>query len=136
MTNSLPGRRGRAPRTDPEWAREMQRRLTALEQSTTVRVGSWVLNGTEDGHLTATTTGRSAVLTGITDISQIATLVTKLNDLEKEVATKADKVPGWPLAGAVRVGPWVLSAEEDGTLVATAGGRRVVLAELPGTDET
>lgn len=83
MANSLPGRRGRAPRTDPEWAREIQRRLAALEQSTTLRIGDWVLSGTDDGHLTAhTAEGRSAVLTGITDISQINTLASKVNELE------------------------------------------------------
>jgi hypothetical protein len=83
MANSLPGRRGRAPRTDPEWAREIQRRLAALEQATTLRIGPWVLTGTEDGHLTAhAAEGRSAVLTGITDISQIDTLAAKVNELE------------------------------------------------------
>jgi hypothetical protein len=83
MANSLPGRRGRAPRTDPEWAREVQRRLAALEQATTVRIGPWVLSGTEDGHLTAhAAEGRHAVLTGITDISQIDTLTSKVNELE------------------------------------------------------
>jgi hypothetical protein len=83
MPNSLPGRRGRAPRTDPEWAREIQRRLVALEQATTLRIGPWVLSGTEDGHLTAhAAEGRHAVLTGITDISQIDTLTAKVNELE------------------------------------------------------
>jgi hypothetical protein len=61
MRNSLPGRRGRAPRTDAEWAREIQRRLGALESSTTVRIGPWVLSA-QDGKLVATTEGQRLVL--------------------------------------------------------------------------
>lgn len=83
MANSLSGRHGRAPRTDPEWAREVQQRLAALEQSSTVRIGNWVLNSTEDGHLTATApSGRSAILTGIADVSQIENLTAKVASLE------------------------------------------------------
>ena len=82
MANSLPGRRGRAPRTDPEWAREMQRRLAALEQSNTMRVGDWVLNSTVDGHLTATAPGgRTAILTGITNLDQVDALSAKVSSL-------------------------------------------------------
>jgi len=82
MATSLPGRRGRAPRTDPEWAREMQRRLAALEQSTTLRIGDWVLSGTKDGHLTAhTAEGRSAIITGITDQGQVDALTAKVSSL-------------------------------------------------------
>ena len=54
MSNTMPSRRGRPPRTDPEWAREMQRRVEALESSTTVRIGQWVLS-VKDGDLIAST---------------------------------------------------------------------------------
>ena len=54
MTDNTPGRRGRPPRTDPEWARDIQRRVEALEDSTSVRIGDWVLN-VKDGNLVAST---------------------------------------------------------------------------------
>ena len=54
MTDNPPGRRGRPPRTDPEWARDIQRRVEALEDSTSVRIGDWVLN-VKDGNLVAST---------------------------------------------------------------------------------
>ena len=54
MTDNTAGRRGRAPRTDAEWARDIQRRVEDLENATTVRVGSWVLN-VQDGDLVAST---------------------------------------------------------------------------------
>ena len=54
MTDNTPGRRGRPPRTDPEWARDLQRRVEALEDSTSVRIGNWVLN-VKDGNLVAST---------------------------------------------------------------------------------
>jgi hypothetical protein len=54
MTDNTPGRRGRPPRTDPEWARDLQRRVEALEDSTSVRIGDWVLN-VKDGNLVAST---------------------------------------------------------------------------------
>lgn len=66
MTN-MPARRGRAPRTDAEWAREMQRRIASLESATTVRIGAWVLSVGEDGQLVATAAGRKVVLTGLPD---------------------------------------------------------------------
>jgi len=54
MTDNTPGRRGRPPRNDPEWARDIQRRVEALEDSTSVRIGDWVLN-VRDGNLVAST---------------------------------------------------------------------------------
>ncbi len=63
MTN-LPGRQGRAPRTDAEWARELQRRVAALEQSTTVRIGSWVLSS-QGGNLIASSSGKRLVLSDL-----------------------------------------------------------------------
>jgi hypothetical protein len=57
-------RRGRAPRTDPEWAREIQRRIDSLESSTTVRIGPWVLSA-QDGQLVATAAGQRVVLSEI-----------------------------------------------------------------------
>jgi hypothetical protein len=54
MTDNTAGRRGRPPRTDPEWARDIQRRVEALEDSVSVRIGDWVLN-VRDGDLVATT---------------------------------------------------------------------------------
>jgi uncharacterized protein YukE len=60
----------------------MQRRLAALEQSTTLRIGDWVLSGTDDGHLTAhTAEGRSAIITGITDQGQVDALTAKVSSL-------------------------------------------------------
>lgn len=54
MTDNTAGRRGRPPRTDPEWARDIQRRVEALEDSVSVRIGDWVLN-VKDGNLVAST---------------------------------------------------------------------------------
>lgn len=62
MTDNTAGRRGRPPRTDPEWARDIQRRVEALEDSVSVRIGDWVLN-VKNGDLIATTmSGVSVVL--------------------------------------------------------------------------
>lgn len=63
----MPARRGRAPRTDAEWAREMQRRIASLESATSVRIGPWVLSVGEDGQLIATTAGKKVVLTELPD---------------------------------------------------------------------
>ena len=54
MTDNTPGRRGRPPRNDPEWARDIQRRVEELENSTSVRIGNWVLN-VRNGNLVAST---------------------------------------------------------------------------------
>lgn len=54
MTDNTAGRRGRPPRNDPEWARDIQRRVEELENSTSVRIGNWVLN-VKDGNLVAST---------------------------------------------------------------------------------
>lgn len=64
MSNT-PARRGRAPRTDAEWAREMQRRIAALESAVSVRIGPWVLSVAEDGNLIATSEGRKIVLSDL-----------------------------------------------------------------------
>jgi hypothetical protein len=61
LTDNTAGRRGRPPRTDPEWARDIQRRIEALEDSTSVRIGDWVLN-VVNGNLIATTRGTVVVL--------------------------------------------------------------------------
>ena len=61
MTDNTIGRRGRPPRTDPEWARDIQRRIEALEDSVSVRVGPWVLN-VKDGDLIATSPGTEPVV--------------------------------------------------------------------------
>lgn len=61
MTDNTAGRRGRPPRTDAEWARDIQRRLEALEDSTSVRIGDWVLN-VVNGDLIATRPGTRVVL--------------------------------------------------------------------------
>lgn len=68
MSNT-PARRGRAPRTDPEWAREMQRRISALESAVSVRIGPWVLSVAEDGHLIATRDGQKVVLSDLPNTS-------------------------------------------------------------------
>lgn len=39
------------PTTDAEWARDVERRLAALERSQTVRVGAWSLSEDRDGRL-------------------------------------------------------------------------------------
>lgn len=61
MTNTMPSRRGRPPRTDAEWAREIQRRLEVLESATTVRIGEWVLS-IKDGNLIASTASGTQVV--------------------------------------------------------------------------
>lgn len=71
MTTIVPGRRGKPPRTDAEWAREIQRRLEALESATTLRIGAWVLSVNSAGDLIASTAGSTVILaatpqTGIT----------------------------------------------------------------------
>lgn len=63
MTNTMPSRRGRPPRTDAEWAREIQRRLEVLESATTVRIGQWVLS-VKDGDLIASTASGTQVVIG------------------------------------------------------------------------
>jgi len=55
MTDNTAGRRGRPPRTDPEWARDIQRRVEALEGSRNVRIGDWVLSMNKDGALVVST---------------------------------------------------------------------------------
>jgi hypothetical protein len=55
MTDNTPGRRGRPPRNDPEWARDIQRRVEELEGSRSVRIGDWVLNQNRNGDLIAST---------------------------------------------------------------------------------
>lgn len=71
MTDNTAGRRGRPPRTDVEWARDIQRRLEALEDSTSVRIGDWVLN-VKDGDLIATTIGTTVVLGKATGRAAVA----------------------------------------------------------------
>jgi len=65
MTDNTVGRRGRPPRTDMEWARDIQRRVEALEDSVSVRIGPWVLN-VKDGDLIASTPGTTVVLASAT----------------------------------------------------------------------
>lgn len=76
MTAIMPGRRGKPPRTDAEWAREVQRRLEALESATTLRIGVWVLSVNSAGDLIASTAGGTVILaatpqTGITTRSAL-----------------------------------------------------------------
>lgn len=52
---------GRAPRDDSEWARDVERRLRALERKQTVRIGNWVLSE-RAGELVATAPGREPVV--------------------------------------------------------------------------
>lgn len=52
---------GRAPRNDPEWARDISQRLRRLEQSTAVRVGQWSLTE-RAGQLIASKPGEVAAL--------------------------------------------------------------------------
>ena len=86
---------GRRPRTDAEWAREIQARIAALEASGSIRVGDWVLNN-KDGHLIATAPGSKVVLsdpalsalgeggTAIADLSQsnLIDLIQQLTGLD------------------------------------------------------
>lgn len=39
--------------TDAEWARDVERRLQALERATSLRVGQWTITGQGDGSLVA-----------------------------------------------------------------------------------
>jgi hypothetical protein len=48
-----------------EWARDIQRRVEALEDSVSVRIGPWVLN-VKDGDLIASTPGTTVVLASAT----------------------------------------------------------------------
>ena len=59
----MPSKRGRPPRTDAEWAREIQRRLEVLESATTVRIGQWVLS-VSNGDLIASTASGTQVIIG------------------------------------------------------------------------
>ncbi len=58
---TLHSQRGRAPRTDAEWARDIQRRIEALESATTLRIGAWVLS-VVNGHLVASRPGTAPVV--------------------------------------------------------------------------
>ena len=51
-------------RTDAEWAREVARRLDALERPVVARVGAWTLSETTNGGLIAVNsrTGRRVVV--------------------------------------------------------------------------
>ena len=71
MTDNTAGRRGKSPRTDAEWARDIQRRVEQLEDSTSVRIGDWVLN-VVNGDLVATTTGTRVVLGAATATASVA----------------------------------------------------------------
>lgn len=53
------------PRNDQELIREFDRRITALERPTVLRVGPWTLTADDNGNLTATNTatGQSGVVT-------------------------------------------------------------------------
>ena len=46
--------------SDAEWAREVQRRLDALDRPQSIRIGDWVI-AARDGELVATAPGRDAV---------------------------------------------------------------------------
>lgn len=52
----------RPPANDAEWARAAEKRLTALENSGSVRVGAWVLSESDDGHLIASHSGGGAIV--------------------------------------------------------------------------
>lgn len=51
---------GKMPRTDAQWARDVEQRLGALESATTVRVGNWVMTS-QDGNLQATAPGKGTL---------------------------------------------------------------------------
>ena len=72
MTDNTAGRRGRPPRTDPEWARDIQRRIEALEDSVSVRIGGWVLN-VKDGNLVASTVSGVTVVLAESPTTTIVT---------------------------------------------------------------
>lgn len=51
---------GKPPRTDAQWARDVEQRLNALESASTVRVGNWVLTS-QNGNLQATAPGKGTL---------------------------------------------------------------------------
>lgn len=51
---------GKSPRTDAQWARDVEQRLKQLEQKTTVRVGEWTLTS-RDGNLQASAPGKGTL---------------------------------------------------------------------------
>lgn len=67
---------GKAPRTDAEWAREVERRFKALENPTTIRLGEWVIQ-VVDGELVATAPGRSVALTAALAVDSTTSGVTR-----------------------------------------------------------
>lgn len=67
---------GKPPDTGAQHIRDLERRLTALEQKTTVRVGRWVLREGPDGELLATTQGGRTLA-----LSQPTTIVEQTLDV-------------------------------------------------------
>lgn len=52
---------GRRPRTDPEWARDVQQQMKELRNRNTLRLGEWVLSE-RGGEIVATKPGRAPVV--------------------------------------------------------------------------
>ncbi|AER47678.1 minor tail protein [Mycobacterium phage Dori] len=104
-------RLGRAPRSEAEWAREIDRRLKKVERSQTTRVGNWVLSE-QDGRPVLTRPGESmevgaAAEPEVVDLSQRGTTVTDLSDIatavgypdvDPEAPPSLDDVRQWVLA--------------------------------------
>lgn len=76
---------GRAPRSDAEWARDTNRRLDALENPDTARVGEWVISST-GGQLIATKQGDQVII-GNSEVS-----ATEFTDAIRGVHRDVEKV--------------------------------------------
>ncbi|UJE15682.1 minor tail protein [Gordonia phage Ligma] len=63
---------GKAPTTDAEWAREVSKRLAQLENSTTVRIGPWVISSGADGALRATSPSQTLDLGTVSGVDEEA----------------------------------------------------------------
>lgn len=78
---------GRAPRTDAEWARELTRRVTNLENPDTSRIGEWVLSS-KDGDLVATKQGQQIKI-GVPEVSATE-FTTALRGVHREAEKAQD----------------------------------------------
>ncbi|QFP94647.1 minor tail protein [Mycobacterium phage LilMcDreamy] len=106
---------GRAPRSDDEWATEINDRLRRLENPRTLRVGPWtILNDPLSGNLKAMRPGQTVVIdeTGATDVAPVSVdLAGKLagyvtSDQLTQAIDGIDTGGGWPGLGEVAKSIW------------------------------
>lgn len=104
-------RLGRSPRSEAEWAREIERRTTALERAQTARIGPWVLSA-HDGRPVLTRPNAEPLEVGavaepeVIDLSARGSVVSEMNtadlatavgmpDVDRDAPPTIDQIREW-----------------------------------------